>query len=110
MKNLGYAEGGGRTFREAARMPDRPAQAPASLEVWIEGLHDRLDGGDLAHLGPVELGDGCRFPSVQLAVRIMLADLQHFDDLPRAEREHPRTLARRRSLLNDFAALRERLG
>jgi hypothetical protein len=39
-----------------------------------------------------------------------LADLEHFEDLPRAEREHPRTLARRRLLLDEFAALRERLG
>jgi hypothetical protein len=91
-------------------MRDRPARAPASLEVWIEGLRDRLAGGGLAHLGPIELGDGCTFPTVELAVRIMLADLEHVEDLPRAEREHPRTLARRRRLLDDFATLRGRIG
>ena len=91
-------------------MRDRPAGVPASLEVWIEGLRDRLDRGGLAHRGPIELRDGCRFPSVELGARIMLADLEHFEDLPRAEREHPRTLARRRPLLDEFAALRERLG
>ena len=39
-------------------MQDRPARAPASLEVWIEGLRDRLAGGGLARLGPIRISYG----------------------------------------------------
>ena len=91
-------------------MRDRPAGVPASLEVWIEGLRDRLDRGGLAHLGPIELRDGCRFPSVELGARIMLADVELFRAMNPAERELPHCRARRVYLAAKLRRLRERLG
>jgi hypothetical protein len=49
-------------------------------------------------------------PSFELAVRVMLADLDHFDDLPLARRRDLLVVARRRLLLDDLRRLREQIG
>ena len=74
--------------------------AMVSLEVWIEDLRHRLERGDFAGRGSVTLRDGSRLLDTELAVRIMLADLDHLDTL---------LVERRQDLLDDFQHLREQL-
>ena len=71
-----------------------------SLEVWIEDLHHRLKRGDFARRGPITLRNGSRFHDTELAVRIMLADLAHIEEV---------MVDRRQDLLNDFQHLRDQL-
>jgi hypothetical protein len=71
-----------------------------SLEVWIEKLRDGLKQGELAGHGPITLRDGSQLPDTAVAVRIMLADLDHLDSL---------LVERRQDLLDDFRHLREQL-
>jgi hypothetical protein len=79
-----------------------------SLEVWIEQLRDGLKrgGGGFASRGPVTLRDGSRLPDTELAIRVMLADLDHLHALPV---DDWLTLARRQDLLDDFRHLRAQL-
>jgi hypothetical protein len=79
------------------------------LGAWIADLRRRVARGDLARLGPVAIHDGATL-SAELAAKLALADLDHFDDLPPARREHLDLLARRRLALQDLQALREQLG
>jgi hypothetical protein len=71
-----------------------------SLEGWIEELRDSLQRGEFAGRGPITLRDGSRLPDTELAVRVMLADLDHLDML---------LIERRQDLLDDFQHLREQL-
>jgi hypothetical protein len=81
-----------------------------SLDQLIHDLRRRLDSGELAALGPLDLGDGTAELPGETVVRVLLADLNHLDRLtPRAlgwEERHER----RSELLHDFRRLRELLG
>jgi hypothetical protein len=72
-----------------------------SLATWIEELRGGLERGELAGCGRITLRDGSRLPDTELAVRIMLADLDHIDRL---------LVERRQELLDDFRHLRVQLG
>jgi hypothetical protein len=78
-----------------------------SLDVWIEQLRDRLQRAEFAGRGPIVLRDGSRLPDTELAVRVMLADLDHLDILPV---DDWLSLDRRQDVLDDFQHLREQLG
>jgi hypothetical protein len=80
------------------------------LAAWIAALAGRLERHELANLGPITLQNGSRFADTELAVRIVLADLDHHDMLPAAQRQDPLVAQRRHELLGDFQYLRERLG
>ena len=54
---------------------------PDDLGAWIAELRGRVARGDLVALGRVEL-DGGIILAADLAARIMLADLDHYEDLP----------------------------
>jgi hypothetical protein len=75
--------------------------AIVSLAAWIEQLRGNLQRGELAGRGPITLRDGSRLSDTELAVRVMLADLDHLDRL---------LAERRQDLLDDFRHLREQLG
>ena len=70
---------------------------------FIREVRGRLARGDFAGLGPVGVHGGTLDAS--LAVRIMLADWHHFDDLPAAQRDDMLLVARRRLVLSDLRAL-----
>jgi hypothetical protein len=74
------------------------------LQVW-------LASGRFAGRSASELGESyARLPSAELAIRIILADLAHYDTLSLQQRQQPDTLARRRLLEVDLQRLWERLG
>jgi hypothetical protein len=75
---------------------------------WIDGL--RLDDGQLAALGPLDLGDGTAELPGEAVVRVLLADLDHLDRLPEDVRDALDVPSRRGELLDDFARLRALLG
>ena len=79
------------------------------LSAWIADLRGRVGRGELAHLGPIDV-DGGTVASVELAARILLADLDHYDDLPARYRREKSVVARRVLLLADLQRLREQIG
>ena len=84
------------------------SEAEFGLLAWIGGLRHRLGSGELAGLGPIDVGYGP--VEAERLVRIMLADLDHYGHLSASEREQPDTRGRRRQLLEDFRTLRDRIG
>ncbi len=82
---------------------------PHELATWITELRRRLARGEFADGGPIEVGDVV-LSSVELAVKVMLADLDHYDDLSLEQRRDLLTVARRRLLLEDLRDLREQIG
>ena len=78
------------------------------LEGWIAELRGRVARGELDDLGPIPLDGAAVLGSVTF-VRIMLADLDHYDVLPPALRHDLLVEARRRTLLGEFARLREHI-
>jgi hypothetical protein len=76
------------------------------LAAWIADLRARLDRGDLATLGPVDVGHGTDVLPAQDTIRIMLADLDGFDDMTPEEANDPVNVARRDVLLTSFRILR----
>jgi hypothetical protein len=80
------------------------------LDAWINDLHGRLERDELANASPFDLGDGTGDWPAALTVRIMLADLDHYDMLEPVQRLQPAVGARRRALLDDFRRLRNVLG
>ena len=82
---------------------------PPELATWIAELRSRLARGEFADGGPIEVG-GVALSSVELAVKVMLADLDHYDDLSLEQRRDLLTVARRRLLLEDLRRLREQIG
>ena len=75
----------------------------ASADGFIRAVHARLARGDFAGLGPVGVHGGTL--DAELAVRIMLADWCHFDDLPAEQRDDVLMVARRRGVLHDLREL-----
>jgi hypothetical protein len=84
--------------------------AQDDLGPWIATVRERLARGELADLGPMPVLD--RFAPLpgELVVRIMLADYEHYDDLPLARRREPLIVAQRLALLADLRRLRELIG
>jgi len=80
------------------------------LAAWIADLRARLDRGELATLGPVDVGHGTQILPAQDTVRIMLADLDGFDEMPPDEAGDPVNVARRDILLTSFRILRTLIG
>jgi hypothetical protein len=80
------------------------------LDRWIADLRRRLARGELAGLGPFDLGDGTGDIPGERTVRVMLADLDHLDALPSHAEEWRDFPARRRDLRDDFRRLRAVLG
>ena len=80
------------------------------LGPWIASVKQRLERGELAELAPMAVLDG--FPPLpgELFVRIMLADYDHYDDLPPARRREPAIVRQRLALLEDLRRLRELIG
>ncbi len=64
--------------------------ADDGLDRWIRDLRGHLERGDLAGIGPVDIGDSTGGLPGELTIRIMLADLDHLDDLPPVARGKPR--------------------
>ena len=88
----------------------RDIPADDELAVWITALRVRLDRGDLATLGPVDVGHGTDVLPTQDTVRIMLADLGSFDEMTSDEANDPVNVARRDVLLTSFRILRALIG
>jgi hypothetical protein len=80
------------------------------LSHWIHGLRRRLNDGELAALGPLDLADGTDELPGETVVRVLLADLDHLDRLPDDVRDSIDVPGRRAELLDDFARLRALLG
>ena len=85
-------------------------QATVDLNHWIGNLRERLAHGELTDLDPFDLGDGTGTLPGRTTVKIMLADLDHLEQLP-ATVHGPRTpFARLHDLFRDFTRLRELIG
>ena len=108
------ASGGPILANPAARQIATPGAAPVSadpheLATWVAELRGRLARGEFADGGPIEVA-GVALPGVELAVKVMLADLDHYDDLGLERRRDPLVVARRRLLLEDLRRLRAQIG
>ena len=79
------------------------------LHAWIADLRGRVARGELAGLGPIPI-DGAAVLGTATVVCIMLADLDHYDDLSPEQRQDLLVEARHRLLLGDFRRLREQIG
>jgi hypothetical protein len=80
------------------------------LDEWISDQRARLDRGDLATVAPVDIGHGTHIMPAAHLVRIMLADLDSYDDMTAAEINAPVNVARRVGLIGDFRLLRILIG
>ena len=94
---------------EASRGGGRVDDGRDDLDAWIAALRDRAARGELDGRTPIVIG-GLRLPSADLAARIMLADLDHYDDLAPEQRRDMLIEARRMMLLGDLRQLREQIG
>jgi hypothetical protein len=74
---------------------ERAVTPTDALMAWIAELRARLDRGDLAQLPPVDIGHGTDILPAEHTVRIMLADLDDFDDMDPNETADPVNVARR---------------
>jgi hypothetical protein len=77
------------------------------LDRWIGDLRDRIERGELADIGPIDVGYGTGHFRGSTVIRIMLADLNHRDGLPPEAREWLDFSNRLSRLLNDFRRLRD---
>jgi len=77
---------------------------------WIADLRARLDRGDLATLGPVDVGHGTDLLPAQDTIRIMLADLDGFDEMTPDEANDSLNVVCRDVLLTSFRILRTLIG
>jgi hypothetical protein len=89
-------------------MPGSEAQLTPDLRPFTAPLRRLLDGGELAECPPIVHG-GRAWPPERL-VRIMLADADHYGDLPAAVRGDPEHRARMRDLARELLALGAALG
>src|SRR3954465_4878904 len=97
-----------RTDVPSARDNRRPlADRVKDLDGFVPELRERLNRGEYANLGPVDLGELSPLSDAEKALRIMLADWDHFDTLPRKQREDYSVAARRLQVLADLDAFRQ---
>ena len=80
------------------------------LKPWIENVRQRLERGELAHLGPMAVGNDLPNLPGELFVRIMVADYDHYDDLSTESRREAGTIAQRVALLEELRQLRATIG
>jgi hypothetical protein len=80
------------------------------LAAWIVDLRARVDRGELATVGSVDVGHGTDAMPAQDTVRIMLADPDDFEDMTPDEAIHPVNVARRDVPLTSFRILRTLIG
>ena len=80
------------------------------IAAWIPDLRARLDRGDLATLGPVDVGHGTNVLPAQDTIRIMLADLDGFDEMTPDETNASLNVGCRDVLLTSFRILRTLIG
>ncbi len=90
--------------------PPRDGRRPLAdrvkdLDGFIPELRGRLDRGEYANLGPVDLGELAPLSDPELALRVMLADWDHFDDLSPEQRDDYGVAARRLAVLADLHTL-----
>ena len=100
----------GRDDVPSARDDRRPlADRVKDLDGFIPELRGRLDRGEYDDLGPVDLGKLAPIGDPELALRIMLADWDHFDTLSPKQRDDYQVAARRLTVLADLSAFAKRL-
>jgi len=80
------------------------------LMTWIAELRDHLARRGLATLAPVDVGHGTDAMPVEHTVRVMLADLDSFEDMTPDEADDPINVKRRFHLLSDFEILQSLIG
>jgi hypothetical protein len=80
------------------------------LAAWIADLRARLHRGDLATLDPVDVGHGTDVLPAQDTIRIMLADLDDFDEMTPDETNDSLNVVCRDVLLTSFRILRTLIG
>ena len=90
-------------------IPSSPDTVADGLGAWIAVLGDRLGRGEFSQVGPVTIVDGKRL-GAELAVRLALNDLDHYEHLPRSWGNDVLKVVRRRLLLHDLQDLRQQLG
>ena len=73
-------------------------------------MRGRLARGELAALPPLRFAEGGSELAGELTVRIMLADLDHYGDLPAPRREARPLVLRKLALMADLQRLRDRIG
>ena len=85
------------------------AHKSVNLDImpWIRELRDRLNRGELASLGPTDLGYGTGMLPGEQVIRMMLADLDHCDEPPTWKNGRVVDVVRRQVLLGDFQRLRD---
>jgi len=83
-----------------------PAVADGDAK-WIDALRYSLDRGLLIGIRPFKIGDGSMTMSAESIVRIMLADLDRFNDLSPEDRPGADHEACRRELLNNLKQIHE---
>src|SRR5215203_2849351 len=94
----------------SARDDHRPvADRVKYLDGFVPELRGRLDRGEYANLGPVDLGALSPLDDPEMALRVLLADWDHFDDLTPEQRDDYGVAARRLKVLADLDALSRRL-
>jgi hypothetical protein len=84
--------------------------AQDDLGQWVASVRERLARGELADLGAMPVLEDYQPLPGELFVRIMLADYDHYDDLPPARRREPAIVAQRLALLEDLRRLCELIG
>lgn len=77
--------------------------------MWLTELRGRVARGELDGVSPVDLPGAAEFGTATV-VRIMLADLGHYDGLTPDQRQAPLVMARRLHLLGDLWELRAQIG
>jgi hypothetical protein len=80
------------------------------LTAWITALRGRLAPGELTALPPMQPLQGEPGLPGELVVRIMLADLDHYGDLPTRRQREWTVVARKLALLADLQQLCARIG
>ena len=91
-------------------MPLRGLPPTDDLAEWISDQRARLDRGDLATVAPIDIGHGTHVMPAAHLIRVMLADLDSYDDMTTAEINAPVNAARRYRLRGDFRILRLLMG
>ena len=84
------------------------AAGPDEFVTWIADLRARVAREELDGQGSFAVLGG-RLP-VGLAARILLADLDHDDDLTPEQRRDPLSVERRQLLFSDLRRLRAQIG
>jgi hypothetical protein len=82
---------------------------PAQLTAWIEDLHGRLERGELANVGAVQLQPWLNAPDVERYVRATLRQIEGWRARPLEERLGPAAIEMQRHLADELTLLYERL-